>query len=447
MLALAITSGPAAPVPTASGGDPLTTDAGFLGGAVTSPPDEQRGPASWTQFAGMGLLTGAKYTAAGVETGLDWITGGAFQASSDSASNTGNRFSDLNKDTSSDFGNLVAGGSMGRRKLGASPPPAAAAAPAEKGGWMPFAQQGAATGAGFASQGADTAFRFFTDPDFDFQKEGEAYQASGAATGDAFGTLSEGMAGAAAATPPEEKRGGGALLDGALLMTGHDDLLGMELAEQGHPMLGLAAMEMGEHREEQRREDEYRRDDRYEYGEYGRGEHGRHGGGRWLQAAEGAEAAEAVSPPAAAAAPAEKGGWMPFAQQGAATGAGFASQGADTAFRFFTDPDFDFQKEGEAYQASGAATGDAFGTLSEGMAGAAAATPPEEKRFRPLLDGALLATGHDKLAGVALASQGHPVLGLAAIEHGERREEQRREEERYGRYEEPGRHHHMLMGR
>ena len=273
MLALAITSGPAAPVPTASGGDPLTTDAGFLGGAVTSPPDEQRGPASWTQFAGMGLLTGAKYTAAGVETGLDWITGGAFQASSDSASNTGNRFSDLNKDTSSDFGNLVAGGSMGRRKLGASPETAAAAAPAEK------------------------------------------------------------------------------------------------------------------------------------------------------------------------------GGWMPFAQQGAATGAGFASQGADTAFRFFTDPDFDFQKEGEAYQASGAATGDAFGTLSEGMAGAAAATPPEEKRFRPLLDGALLATGHDKLAGVALASQGHPVLGLAAIEHGERREEQRREEERYGRYEEPGRHHHMLMGR
>merc|ERR550537_1535767 len=195
------------------------------------------------------------------------------------------------------------------------------------------------------------------------------------------------MVGAAAATPPEEKRGGGALLDGALLMTGHDDLLGMELAEQGHPMLGLAAMEMGEHREEQRREDEYRRDDRYEYGEYGRGEHGRHGGGRWLQAA-------------------EKGGWMPFAQQGAATGAGFASQGADTAFRFFTDPDFDFQKEGEAYQASGAATGDAFGTLSEGMTGAAAATPPEEKRGGgALLDGALLMTGHDDLLGMELAEQ------------------------------------------
>jgi len=206
MLALAIAS-PAAPVVPASSGDPLTNDDGYLGGAITTPPDEQRGPASWIQFAGMGLVTGAKYTTAGIETGLDWITGGLGQASSDSASNTGHRFQDLNTDTTSDFGTLAEGGSMGRRKL--------------------------------------------TDPDFDFQKEGEAYQASGAATGDAFGTLSEGMA-----TPPEEKRGGGALLDGALLMTGHDDLLGMELAEQGHPMLGLAAMEMGEHRREERREEE-----------------------------------------------------------------------------------------------------------------------------------------------------------------------------------------------
>ena len=58
---------------------------------------------------------------------------------------------------------------------------------------------------------------------------------------------------------------------------------------------------------------------------------------------------------------------MPFAQQGAATGAGFGAQGMDTAFRFFTDPNFDFQKEGQAYQASGAATGNAFGGLSQGM--------------------------------------------------------------------------------
>merc|ERR1719284_1064285 len=80
---------------------------------------------------------------------------------------------------------------------------AAAAAPAEKsaeatpaadgakprGGWMPFAQQGAATGAGFGAQGMDTAFRFFTDPNFDFQKEGEAYKASSAATADKFASI------------------------------------------------------------------------------------------------------------------------------------------------------------------------------------------------------------------------------------------------------------------
>jgi len=110
-----------------------------------------------------------------------------------------------------------------------------------------------------------------------------------------------------------------------------------------------------------------------------------------------------VAPEAAAAALAEKsaeapategakprGGWMPFAQQGAATGAGFGAQGMDTAFRFFTDPNFDFQKEGQAYQASGAATGNAFGGLSQGMlpqqqqaaAAPEAATAPEASAMR-----------------------------------------------------------------
>ena len=83
-----------------------------------------------------------------------------------------------------------------------------------------------------------------------------------------------------------------------------------------------------------------------------------------------------------------RGGWMPFAQQGAATGGGFAAQGTDTAWRFFTDPNFDFQKEGQAYQASGAATGNAFGGLSQGMmptapaAAAPAAAAPAEKASR-----------------------------------------------------------------
>lgn len=45
---------------------------------------------------------------------------------------------------------------------------------------------------------------------------------------------------------------------------------------------------------------------------------------------------------------------------------------------------------------------------------------PEEKKLRPLLDGALLLTGHNNLAGIALASQGHPVAGYLAVKAGER---------------------------
>ena len=78
-------------------------------------------------------------------------------------------------------------------RAAAAPAPEKQEAVAARGGWMPFAQQGAATGGGFAAQGTDTAWRFFTDPNFDFQKEGQAYQASGAATGNAFGGLSQGM--------------------------------------------------------------------------------------------------------------------------------------------------------------------------------------------------------------------------------------------------------------
>merc|ERR1719253_1609086 len=105
-------------------------------------------------------------------------------------------------------------------------------------------------------------------------------------------------------------------------------------------------------------------------------------------------AAAAEAPPAekeeAVAGAKARGGWMPFAQQGAATGGGFAAQGTDTAWRFFTDPNFDFQKEGQAYQASGAATGNAFGGLSQGMlpqqqqaaAAPEAATAPEASAMR-----------------------------------------------------------------
>jgi len=94
-------------------GDPLTLDGGYLGGQVTVAPDKPGAPASWTQFAGLGLVTGGKYVAAGVETGLDWITGGAFQGSSNSVVNTANRFTALDSDTANDFATLSEGGTVG----------------------------------------------------------------------------------------------------------------------------------------------------------------------------------------------------------------------------------------------------------------------------------------------------------------------------------------------
>merc|ERR1719181_2565397 len=207
---------------------------------------------------------------------------------------------------------------------------------------MPFAQQGAATGAGFGAQGMDTAFRFCTDPNFDFQKEGQAYQASGAATGNAFGGLSQGMlpqqqaAAAAAAAPeaaaaPAEKMGwqgfaqqgastgGGFMQQGAGTASAFMTDPNFDFAKEGDKYKASGAQTQSA------------------FGALGR-----------EKSAEAAPAADGAKP---------RGGWMPFAQQGAATGAGFGAQGMDTAFRFFTDPNFDFQKEGQAYQASGAATG------------------------------------------------------------------------------------------
>ena len=54
-----------------------------------------------------------------------------------------------------------------------------------------------------------------------------------------------------------------------------------------------------------------------------------------------AASADAAAPPATVATAGgaqARGGWMPFAQQGGSTGVNFASQGADTALHFFTDP-------------------------------------------------------------------------------------------------------------
>jgi len=245
---------------------------------------------SWQDFMNMGIHTGIAYAGAGADTATEWGNGKGDGAA------TANKFGALSQTTGNNF-NTLSGGTP----AAPTTTPAAAAAPAEKsaeatpaadgakprGGWMPFAQQGAATGAGFGAQGMDTAFRFFTDPNFDFQKEGQAYQASGAATGNAFGGLSQGML-------PQQQAAAAAV------------------------------------------------------------------------APEAAAAAAAVPEKApAAAAPAEKVGWMPYVQAGAETGVGYAAQGASTAFRFFTDPNFDFQKEGEAYQESGKATQDKFGAIGQ----------------------------------------------------------------------------------
>jgi len=266
----------------------------------------------WIPFMQTGVQSGAAFAAQGAATGSHFFSDPNFDLNKE-----GSEFQKTGVQTANAFGSLmqakedvpaarsadaISYNCMTRelwskekaawcceyKKLGC--PETEAKAPAEKVGWMPFAQTGAETGASFAAQGANTAFRFFTDPNFDFQKEGEAYQASSAATADKFASIQF----------SENATVGDAASSAA----------------------SFVAAKYAEH-----------------------------------QAAEEAAKEEAAAPPA------EKVGWMPFAQTGAETGVNFAAQGADTAFRFFTDPNFDFQKEGEAYQASGKATQDQFAAI------------------------------------------------------------------------------------
>jgi len=294
---------------------------------------------------------------------------------------------------------LVAASVASAAAVDAAAPPATVATAGgaqARGGWMPFVQQGGSTGVNFASQGADTALHFFTDPNFDFQKEGQKYQQLSGETGNAFGGLSQGMLPQQAA--PQQAAPAGTAPEAPAATS----LAGPQPASQdGIPMgswqdfmnmgihTGIAYAGAGA-------------DTATEWGN-GKGDGAATANkfgalsqttGNNFNTLSGGTPAAPTTTPAAAAAPAEKsaeatpaaegakprGGWMPFAQQGAATGAGFGAQGMDTAFRFFTDPNFDFQKEGQAYQASGAATGNAFGGLSQGMLPQqqqAAAAPPE----------------------------------------------------------------------
>lgn len=92
--------------------DLATFGGGYLGGPVVNEPDRPGQAASWPFFVAEGLVTGAKYTAAGIETGGDFISGGFLQASSNPASNTINRYNDLGTDTVHDFANLAQGGTI-----------------------------------------------------------------------------------------------------------------------------------------------------------------------------------------------------------------------------------------------------------------------------------------------------------------------------------------------
>ncbi|EOD21289.1 hypothetical protein EMIHUDRAFT_241415 [Emiliania huxleyi CCMP1516] len=239
---------------------------------------------SWQDFMNMGIHTGIAYAGAGADTATEWGNG-----KGDGAATANKHGHGLPLLHGPEF-RLPKGGpgvpGVGRGH-GQRAPATEGVKP--RGGWMPFAQQGAATGAGFGAQGMDTAFRFFTDPNFDFQKEGQAYQASGAATGNAA----------------PSRAAAGCRMDTAF---------------------------------------RFFTDPNFDFQKEGQ-----------AYQASGAATGNAF------------GGF--FAQQGASTGGGFMQQGAGTASAFMTDPNFDFQKEGEAYQESGKATQDKFGAIGQEEAG------------------------------------------------------------------------------
>ena len=92
-------------------GDLFMTGSGYLGGPAVNPPEHASAPAPWPLFAAEGAVTGAKYSAAGVETAGDFMTGGFLQPSNP-VFNTVNRFVELGSDTAVDYGNLAQGGTI-----------------------------------------------------------------------------------------------------------------------------------------------------------------------------------------------------------------------------------------------------------------------------------------------------------------------------------------------
>eukprot|EP00962_Isochrysis_galbana_P012990 scaffold3717_cov124-Isochrysis_galbana.AAC.8 len=133
----------------------------------------------WMPFAQGGLETGAKFAQQGADTGLRFFTDPNFNFGSEGAA-----YQESAAETKSLFGGLA-----GAEPAAEAPPPAEAAP--EKAGWQQYANTGTSTGGSFAAQGADTGLRFFTDPNFSFQKEGQAYRDHGAATQAEFNALGD----------------------------------------------------------------------------------------------------------------------------------------------------------------------------------------------------------------------------------------------------------------
>ncbi len=104
-----------------------------------------------------------------------------------------------------------------------------------------------------------------------------------------------------------------------------------------------------------------------------------------------------------------------------AAGITVAAQGAPLAGILIANRDKKEQRRSTEDQAA---------RLAPELARSADAAPPEKKIGLGglLLDGALLATDHDTAAGVAIASQGHPLAGLLIAEEGKKDHEEGHED-------------------
>jgi len=292
-------------------------------------------------FAQGGLQTGVKFAEQGADTGFRFFTDPNFNFQKE-----GEAYQQSGAQTQSMFGGLAG---LAPQAAPADAPISAAAAAPEKGGWQSFMKEGVSTGGNFASQGGNTAFRFATDPNFDFQKEGAAYQDSGAATKAGFAAIS---------APAPEKSD--EVADGAAAPTGKAG--GWMPFAQGGLQTGVKFAEQGA-------DTGFRFFTDPNFNFQKEGEAYQQSGAQTQSMFGGLaglapQAAPADAPISAAAAAPEKGGWQSFMKEGVSTGGNFASQGGNTAFRFATDPNFDFQKEGAAYQDSGAATKAGFAAIS-----------------------------------------------------------------------------------